>query len=88
MTQDDDAEPRLGIIRSRGGKRVPRYLHQVLHAAALAGGVHRNGGTPRRLTFDGSRIGRGAGVGRVLASRDRYAAYRQRRVIISPLSAA
>ena len=82
MTQDDDVEPKLGKIRARGSKRGPRYLHQVLRALALAGGIQRNGGTPRRSTFSGSRIGRGSGVGRVLASRDRYAAYRQRRVII------
>lgn len=82
MTQDDDFEPRLGKIRSRGSKRGQRYLHQVLRAVALAGGIRRDGASPRRSTFDGSRIGRGAGVGRVLASRDRYAAYRQRRVII------
>jgi hypothetical protein len=36
----------------------------------------------RRSRFDGSRIGRGSGVGRVLGSRDRYAAFRARRVII------
>lgn len=82
MTQDDDVEPRLGKIRTRGSKRGPRYLHQVLRAVALAGGIQRNSGMPRRSTFNGSRIGRGSGVGRVLASRDRYAAYRQRRVII------
>ncbi len=82
MTQDHDFEPRLGKIRSRGGKRGQRYLHQVLRAVALAGGIQRGGASPRRGRFHGSRIGRGAGVGRVLASRDRYAAYRQRRVII------
>jgi type IV secretory pathway VirD2 relaxase len=82
MTQDDDFEPRLGKIRSRGGKRGRRYLHQVLRAVALAGGIQRGGASPRRGVFHGSRIGRGAGVGRVLASRDRYAAYRQRRVVI------
>ena len=82
MTQDDEFEPKLGKIRSRGSKRGRRYLHQVLRAVALAGGVRDNSGTLRRSTFNGSRIGRGAGVGRVLASRDRYAAYRQRRVII------
>ncbi len=82
MTQDDDFEPRLGKIRSRGSKRGQRYLHQVLRAVALAGGTRRSDGSRRRATFNGSRIGRGAGVGRVLASRDRYAAYRQRRVII------
>ena len=82
MTRDDEFEPKLGKIRSRGSKRGGRYLQQVLHAVALAGGVRRVGGSQRRDTFHGNRIGRGAGVGRVLASRDRYAAYRQRRVII------
>lgn len=82
MTRDDDFEPKLGRIRARGSKRSPRYLHQVLRAVALAGGVQRNGGSSHRSNFNGSRIGRGAGVGRVLAARDRYASYRQRRVII------
>ena len=82
MTRDDEFEPRLGKIRSRGSKRGRRYLQQVLHAVVLSGGVRRVGGSQRRGTFHGNRIGRGAGVGRVLASRDRYAAYRQRRVII------
>ena len=82
MIRDDEFEPKLGKIRSRGSKRGRRYLQQVLHAVALAGGVRRGGGSQRRGTFHGNRIGRGAGVGRVLASRDRYAAYRQRRVII------
>lgn len=82
MTVDDTFEPKLGKIRARGSKQGQRYLHQVLRAVALAGGVRRDGGMPRRATFYGSRIGCGAGVGRVLATRDRYAAYRQRRVII------
>jgi len=82
MTRDDEFEPKLGKIRSRGSKRGRRYLQQVLHAVVLAGGNRRIGVSPRRATFHGNRIGRGAGVGRVLASRDRYAAYRQRRVII------
>ncbi|CEF48472.1 unnamed protein product [uncultured bacterium] len=82
MTRDDDFDPKLGKIRSRGSTRGRRYLQRVLRAVALAGGIQRSGASPRRATFHGSRIGRGAGVGRVLASRDRYAAYRQRRVII------
>ncbi|WP_412558996.1 relaxase/mobilization nuclease RlxS [Thalassospira sp. MIT1370] len=77
MKDDDDFTPRLGRIRSRGSKRGRRYLHQVLRSVALAGG--RSSG---RGTFQGNRIGRGSGVGRVLASRDRYAAYRARRVIV------
>lgn len=77
MKDDDDFTPRLGRIRSRGSKRGRRYLHQVLRSVALAGG--RSSGSS---TFHGNRIGRGSGVGRVLASRDRYAAYRARRVIV------
>lgn len=76
MSDDDDFKPKLGKPRSRGSKAGRKFLHQVLVASNLArGGVGRS-------NFSGSRIGRGAGVGRVLASRDRYAAFRQRRVII------
>jgi type IV secretory pathway VirD2 relaxase len=80
---DDEIVPRLGRIRSRGsGKRAKRYLQRVLRAIALAGG-HPRGGSPKpRSGFQGNRIGRGAGVGRVLASRDRYAAFRARRVVV------
>jgi len=77
MKDDDDFTPRLGRIRSRGRKRGRRYLHQVLRSVALAGGRSSSRGA-----FQGNRIGRGAGVGRVLAARDRYAAYRARRVIV------
>tara|TARA_R110002126_G_scaffold185860_1_gene334471 strand:+ start:20252 stop:22219 length:1968 start_codon:yes stop_codon:yes gene_type:complete len=76
MSDDDDFKPKLGKIRSRGSKSGRKFLHQVLAASNLA----RGGGG--KSNFSGSRIGRGAGVGRVLASRDRYAAFRQRRVII------
>ena len=81
MTHDDDFEPRLGKIRSGGGKSGRRYQQRVLKAIALAGGRPR-GSSSRRGAFHGNRIGRGAGVGRVLASRDRYAAFRTRRVIM------
>ena len=80
---DDEFVPRLGRIRSRGSsKRAKRYLRRVLHAIALAGGRPRGGSPKRRSGFHGNRIGRGAGVGRVLASRDRYAAFRARRVVV------
>ena len=46
-------------------------------SAALAGRADVSRGK-----FSGSRSGRGAGVGRVLGSRDRYAAFRQRRVVV------
>jgi type IV secretory pathway VirD2 relaxase len=81
MAIDDDFEPRLGGMRARGkGKPACKFLHRVLAAANLA-----RGGAPgraRKSGFTGSRIGRGAGVGRVLSARDRYAAFRQRRVIV------
>jgi len=79
MSYDDDFEPRLGKIRSRGSKRDRKFLHQVLAATNLARG---GADGACKSGFNGSRIGRGAGAGRVLASRDRYAAFRQRRVIV------
>ncbi|WP_328804933.1 relaxase/mobilization nuclease RlxS [Stappia albiluteola] len=79
MFDDDDFKPKLGKIRSRGSKGGRKFLHQVLAASNLARG---GAGGTRKSRFTGSRIGRGAGVGRVLVNRDRYAAFRQRRVII------
>ena len=80
MADDDSFELRLGRIRSQGGKGARKYVSRVLAAANLA-----RGGTfsfSSSTGFSGSRTGRGAGVGRMLASRDRLAAFRQRRVII------
>lgn len=81
MATEDDFELRLGRIRSRGkSKQGRKFLSRVLAAANLA-----RGGAPgqsRKAGFTGSRIGRGAGVGRVLSARDRYAAFRQRRVMV------
>lgn len=82
MGDDDDFEPRLGKIRSGGAKQSRKFLHRVLAAANLARGGAGGRGSSRKSRFDGSRIGRGAGVGRVLSARDHYAAFRQRRVII------
>src|SRR5690606_15063129 len=79
MTHDDDFEPRLGKIRSRGSKGNRKFLHQVLAASNLARG---GAAGARKSRFNGSRLGRGAGAGRVLAARDHYAAFRQRRVIV------
>jgi hypothetical protein len=80
---DDEFVPRLGRIRSRGSsKRDKSYLRRVLRAVALAGGRARGGTAKQRSGFQGNRIGRGAGVGRILASRDRYAAFRARRVVV------
>lgn len=80
MSRDDEFKPRVGKIRSRGSRRGQRFLTQVLRAMARAGGG--SGASAGRGRFDGSRIGRGSGVGRVLRTRDRYAGYRPRRVVI------
>lgn len=80
MNKDDEFEPRLGRMRGPGKPKGKKYLHRVLAAANLAGG---GSAAPARLgRFDGSRIGRGAAAGRMLASRDAFSAFRQRRVII------
>jgi type IV secretory pathway VirD2 relaxase len=68
-------------MRSASGRRGKRFLNRVLAATVLANGGLISFRT-RKTRFDGSRIGRGAGVARVLASRDQFAAWRQRRVII------
>jgi type IV secretory pathway VirD2 relaxase len=78
MVGDDGFEPRLGRIRTTGGKRGASYLRRVLRAAAFAGKGPGNGAS----RFQGSQIGRGSGAGRVLASRDRYASFRSRRVVV------
>ena len=67
--RDDEFEPQLG--------KEQRYLSRVVKAAKRAGMK-----TGRRGRFDGSRIGRGASVARVLRSRDRLGAFRSRRVIV------
>ncbi|MGD9601832.1 MAG: relaxase/mobilization nuclease RlxS [Gammaproteobacteria bacterium] len=82
MTRDDDFEPKLGKIRSRGSKRGRKYLHRVLQATMLAGGRLGRGSSTRKAKFHGSQIGRGASIGRMLATRNRYAAFRSRRVVV------
>lgn len=80
MADDDDFEPRLGRLRQTPIRRARSYMGQVLKAANLAGGIKLLSG--RRGRFHGNRSGVGVGVGRVLASRDRFAAFRQRRVMV------
>lgn len=80
MSHDDEIEPRLGKPRSTPIRRGRSYMSQVLKAANLAGGINA-AGRPRGA-FYGNRSGVGVGVGRVLASRDRFAAFRQRRVMV------
>ena len=72
--RDDDFVPRLGRI---GRGKEARYLSKVVKAARRAGMK-----TGKRGGFDGSRIGRGASVARVLRTRDRLGAFRSRRVIV------
>src|SRR3546814_17479684 len=84
VANEESFEPRLGRMRAKGGKRGRKYLHRVLAAANLARGGAFSAAA--RRGFSGSRMGRGGGVGRVLASRDAYAAYRARRVIINSRS--
>ncbi len=74
---DDEFEPHLGRLRAQGGRRANSYMKRVLHAQARAGGKK-----PGRRGFNGARIGRGAVAARLLGSRDRFSAYRQRRVMV------
>jgi type IV secretory pathway VirD2 relaxase len=72
---DDDFELWLG--------RMPKdrpFHHGVLKSANLAGGLKRLGRPTRR--FDGSRIGRGSGMGRVLGSSNRHSGDQSRRAIV------
>lgn len=81
MADENDFEPHLGRMRSTGGKRARTYLGRVLAAVNLARtGIGMSGGA--RVVFTGSRIGRGAGVGRVLVSRGAHAAFGSRRVVV------
>jgi type IV secretory pathway VirD2 relaxase len=78
MARDDDFEPKLGRTRMARSGKGTRYLQGVLKNVARATGSANSA----RPHFDGSRIGRGSGVGRVLHARDRYAAFRTRRVVV------
>lgn len=75
---DDDLTPRLGRMRGNDGKRTVKYGGRILAATRLAG--NKTGKRSRR--FDGSRIGRGASKGRLLASRDRLGGFRGRRAVV------
>jgi len=82
MKPDNDFEPKLGKSRSAGSKRGRKYLHRVLQAVSLAGGRSASATSVERSSFSGARISRGASLGRVLASRDQYASFRGRRVVV------
>src|SRR3569623_1410055 len=72
MNRDDVFKPLLGRMRAKGNKKARKYLSRVLAAANLARSGSASGG--RRNSFAGGRIGRGSGIGRVVGSRDRWAA--------------
>src|SRR3546814_20672403 len=82
MSTYDDFEPRLGRLGDKGQKPRPRkFLSRVIAAANLA-----RGGAPgraRQSPLTVSRIGRGAGVGRVLSSLDRLHDFRQRPPLVT-----
>lgn len=76
--RDNEFEPKPGKIRSTPSKLERRYLQDVLTGIARSGG--KSGA--RKGRFNGTHGGRGSGTARVLRSRDRYAAFRARRVIV------
>lgn len=78
MDDGEDFTPKLGKIGGREGRKVIRYGGRILAAVRLAG--RKTGIAGRR--FDGSRIGRGASLGRLLSSRDRLSGFRVRRAIV------
>lgn len=78
MSDDEDFTPRLGRQRQQGGKRARRYLGRVVGAAIRS--AEKAAIKSRR--FDGSRIGRGASMGRLLSSRDRFGGMRARRAVV------
>ncbi len=79
MAQEDDFELWLGRIRDGGRGSGKRFANRIRQAAQLAGGPRTRGGGRR---FDGSRIGRGAGAGRVLSNGPRYGGRTARRVVV------
>lgn len=78
MSDEDEFTPNLGKMRARGKGKARKYLGAVVGVAARAG--IKTGAGKRR--YDGSRIGRGASMGRILSSRDRLAGFRSRRVMV------
>ena len=80
MNSDERFTPKLGGIRSRS---LPRrtFLRDVQIALGRASGFRpaRPGG---KRKFDGSRIGRGAGISRVVGRQDRVSVLRGRRAVV------
>ncbi len=80
MSDRDDFDLWLGRIRDRGGAQGGRFSRRVIRSANLAG--RRRRGAASRQRFDGSRIGRGSGVGRLLGSNLRGFDPSARRVVV------
>jgi type IV secretory pathway VirD2 relaxase len=78
MAESEKFTPKLGRGPRKDGGKIVRYGSRILVAVRLAG--TKTGIVCRR--FDGSRIGRGASIGRLLSSRDRFAGLRGRRAIV------
>ena len=78
MSEDDEFTPRLGRQRQQSGRKARRYLGRVVGAAIRSA----EKGAIRSRRFDGSRIGRGASMGRLLSSRDRFSGLRARRAVV------
>jgi type IV secretory pathway VirD2 relaxase len=78
MSEDNEFTPRLGRQGQRSGKKARRYLGRVVGAAIRSA----EKGAIRSRRFDGSRIGRGASMGRLLSSRDRFGGMRARRAVV------
>ena len=76
--RDDRFEPRIGKMRAVRSKRGRKYLNAVLAAAMRAGFSDRKG----QRRFVGSRLGRGAAVGRVLGARNPHPGLRSRRAVV------
>jgi type IV secretory pathway VirD2 relaxase len=74
MSDDNEFTPKLGRMRSTKA-RERNYLHRVLQGIARAGGRHAKGKGTR---FNGSQIGRGSGIGRVL----HHTRFPSRRVVV------
>ncbi|MCJ8159710.1 relaxase/mobilization nuclease RlxS [Sphingomonas sp. LaA6.9] len=75
---EDKFEPKLGRMRAKGGGRGRKYVGRIVVAAARSAAK----GEIRNRRFDGSRIGRGASIGRLLGSRDRLGTDRRRRAVV------
>ncbi len=78
---DDEFRPRLGRIRSIGGRASKRYLAKLYAATEKA----KPGAFAKRSPgrFTGARVGRGAGLGAALAMRSHpFAKSRSLRVVV------